>query len=594
MRSLFQMLRYLKRYWRTTIAAYTSLVLSSSALLVTPRMLQILIDQGIAEGNMSRILRFAVAMVGVALIGALFQFLQGFLSEKVSQSVAFDLRNELFAQIQRLSFGYHDRSQTGQLMTRATNDVELVRHFTGMGFLQMLNALVLLIGSLALLLSMNWRLALIVLMIVPFAFLLFGVFAARARPMFTVVQEKLSQLNTILQENLAGIRVVKAFATEPYEAKRFGEANVELRDQQMRVGRMIAAVMPLMFGIANLGTLAVVWLGGLQVIEEALTIGELVAFNTYLLLLMMPVGILGMILSMVSRAGASADRILEVLQAQVEVQDKHGARELPAIRGQVSFEDVSFSYFSSAGNVLEDVSFVAEPGQTLALLGATGSGKSTVINLIPRFYDVTQGRVTVDGYDIRDVTLESLRSQIGIVLQETTLFSGTIKDNIAFGRPDASNEEVIAAAQAAEAHEFISEFPDGYETWVGERGVTLSGGQKQRLAIARALLMDPRILILDDSTSSVDIVTEARIQNALEGLMEGRTSFIIAQRISTVRNADRIIVLEKGHVVAQGSHEVLLEISPIYADIYHSQLHDDGRPVPEPEKMSAADVLGPG
>jgi len=576
MKSLFRMLRYLRRYWQTTLAAYVSLVLSSATMLVTPRLLQVLIDQGIATKDMPRVVKLAVAMVGLVLVGALFRFLQGYLSEKASQGVAYDLRNELFAQIQRLSFSYHDRAQTGQLMTRATNDVEMVRQFTGMGFLQLLNAIVMLVGSVGFLVSMNWRLSLIVLLIVPLALTVFGFFATRARPMFTVVQQKLSALNTVLQENLAGVRVVKAFAREAYETARFGDTNVELRDTNVRVGKMIAFVMPLILAIANLGTLAVVWLGGLQVIGGALTIGELVAFNAYLLMLMMPVGMLGMILAMISRAGASAERVWDILQAQIKVKDKPDATPLPSVQGEVAFGNVSFRYFGSGENVLSHVSFVARSGQTVALLGATGSGKSTVINLIPRFYDVTEGWVTVDGHDVRDVTLESLRSQIGIVLQETTLFSGTIRDNIAFGRPDAQMVEVVAAAKAAEAHDFITEFPDGYDTWVGERGVTLSGGQKQRVAIARALLTNPRILILDDSTSSVDLTTEGRIQAALEELMKGRTSFVIAQRISTVLNADQILVLERGRVVTQGTHEELMETSPIYADIYYSQLHGDG------------------
>ena len=576
MKALFRMLRYLKRYWQITLAAYVSLILSSAALLVTPRLLQVLIDQGIADGDMRRIIILAVAMVGVALVGALFRFLQGYLSEKASQGAAYDLRNEIFAQIQRLSFGYHDKSQTGQLLTRATNDVEMVRQFTGMGFLQLINAIVMLVGSVVFLVSMNWQLALIVLLIVPLTLGIFGFFATRARPMFTTVQQKLSVLNTVLQENLAGVRVVKAFARESHEAERFGRINVELRETTVQVRKMLAFVMPLIFAIANLGTLAIVWLGGLRVIGGTLTIGELVAFNSYLMLLMMPVGMLGMILTTISRAGASAERVQEILKAQIEVKDKPEASPLPPLRGDVTFADVSFRYFDSGNDVLSGVNFVARSGQTVALLGATGSGKSTIINLIPRFYDVSHGQITVDGYDVRDVTIESLRSQIGIVLQETTLFSGTIRDNIAFGRPDAPMEEVIAAAQAAEAHDFITAFPDGYDTWVGERGVTLSGGQKQRVAIARALLLNPRILILDDSTSSVDVVTEGRIQAALEKLMKGRTSFVIAQRISTVLSADQILVLDGGRIAAQGTHEELLENNPLYADIYHSQLQRNG------------------
>jgi ATP-binding cassette subfamily B multidrug efflux pump len=327
--------------------------------------------------------------------------------------------------------------------------------------------------------------------------------------------------------------------------------------------------------LANLGTLTVVWGGGYQILAGRLTVGELVAFQSYLMMTMFPMVMLGMIIMSVSQAGAGAQRIFEILDAEIEVTDRPGATVLPAIEGRVEFDDVTFRYFSEQRPVLAGVSFVAEPGETVALFGATGSGKSTIINLIPRFYDVSEGRVTVDGHDVRDVTLQSLRRQIGIVLQETTLFGGTVRENIAYGRPDASEEEVFAAARIAEAHDFIASFPEGYDTPVGERGVTLSGGQKQRIAIARALLIDPRILILDDSTSSVDIETELRIQRALENLRRGRTSFIIAQRISTVQRADKVVVLDGGRVVAQGTHEELLRDSPLYAEIYCSQLQDD-------------------
>jgi len=403
----------------------------------------------------------------------------------------------------------------------------------------------------------------------------FGFFATRGRPLFTLVQQTLGRLNTILQESLTGIRVVKAFAREPFEKQRFGVSNRELRDANLRVGRMFSIAMPLIFTLANLGTLSVVWGGGHQVIAGRLTIGELVAFQSYLMMTMFPMLMLGMIVMSVSQAGAGAQRIFEILDAESEVRDRPDARALPAIAGRVAFDRVTFRYFRDQKPVLEEVEFVAEPGQTVALLGATGSGKSTIINLIPRFYDVSEGRVTVDGYDVRDVTLESLRRQIGIVLQETVLFGGTIRENIGYGQPEASEGEIIAAARAAEAHDFITAFPEGYDTAVGERGVTLSGGQKQRIAIARALLVDPRILILDDSTSSVDVETEYRIQRALDRLRGGRTSFVIAQRISTVLNADQILVLDRGQITARGTHEELLQNSPLYAEIYYSQLQDD-------------------
>jgi ATP-binding cassette subfamily B protein len=573
-------------------------------------------------------------MVGVALLRALFTFLQGFWAAKASQNVAYDMRNILYEKIQTLSFGYHDRAQTGQLLTRATSDVDRVQMFVGRGFIMFITALIMIVGSLTLLVILDWQLALIMLVLMPLTMAVFVLFARRARPLFMKVQQYLSHLNTVLQENLAGVRVVKAFAREPFEWNRFSEANLDLTNQSIDVGKMISLAFPLIFFLANLGTLAVIWIGGLQVIGGRLTVGELVAFQSYLMMTMFPLFMLGMIIAMVSQAAASADRVFEILDAQSEVVEAPDAATLPPIQGRIAFKGVWFRYFGPkdepqseqvqgqgkrrrmpAGGdgrgrgsqtmggmgmggmgmggmggpparpkddwVLKDVSFVAEPGQMIALLGATGSGKSTIINLIPRFYDVTRGKVTIDGVDVREVTLDSLRSQIGIVLQETTLFTGTVRENIAYGRPDATMDEIIAAAKAAEAHDFITEFADGYETQVGERGVTLSGGQKQRVAIARAILLDPRILILDDSTSSVDVETEYRIQRALDKLMVGRTSLVIAQRISTVRDADEILVLDHGQIAALGTHEDLMRDSPIYAEIYSSQLQDECELMPE-------------
>jgi ATP-binding cassette subfamily B protein len=376
----------------------------------------------------------------------------------------------------------------------------------------------------------------------------------------------------VLQESLVGVRVVKAFAREPYEAQRYAEANQTLFDLNLVVGRLFAVGIPLIFLLANLAQMAVYWIGGTQVIAGQISVGKVVAFTNYMMMAFFPMLMLGMIITMISQAGASAERVFEILDAESEVVEKPDAVLLGDVEGRITFEHVCFRYFGSGELVLKNVDFVAEPGQTIALLGATGSGKSTVINLIPRFYDVTTGQVKIDDQDVRDVTLDSLRQQIGIVLQETTLFAGTIRENIAFGRPEATAEEVMVAAKAAEAHDFITSFPEGYETPVGERGVTLSGGQKQRIAIARALLLDPRVLILDDATSNVDYETELRIQQALDRLMAGRTSFVIAQRIATVLNADQILVLDDGEIVARGRHADLLQESPIYADIYYSQL----------------------
>ncbi|MGI6376268.1 MAG: ABC transporter ATP-binding protein [Anaerolineae bacterium] len=575
MRALWRSLRYLKSYWRQTAIIVIALLIGSGAMLALPRLAQTIIDDGIAGHNARLVIRLALLMVALAGVRALFQFTQGALSARVAHGIAFDLRNDLYAKIQSLSFSYHDRSHTGQLLTRATSDVELVQGFVGRGATIFLSSLVMIAGALTFLFVTDPRLALIMLAILPTTLLLFGAFARPAMPLFRQIQEKLSALNTVLQENFSGVRVIKAFGREAHEQARFEITNVEYMALALRVNRLISLAFPTMFGLLSLATLAVYWIGGRQVILGSLTLGELVAFANYITMAFFPILALGGMIAFVATAGASATRIFEILDATVDIAEKPDAIDLPRAEGRIAFDNVTFRYIQDGDPVLCDVSFAVEPGQTLALLGATGSGKSTIINLIPRFYDVTTGAVLIDGHDVRDVTLDSLRSQIGIVLQETTLFEGTIRENLVFGRPDATQEEVEQAARAAEAHEFIMSFADGYDAHVGERGVTLSGGQKQRIAIARALLRDPRILILDDATSSVDLSTEFRIQQALERLMAGRTSIVIAQRVATVLNADQILVLDNGRVAARGTHEELLESSELYAEIYSSQLVDD-------------------
>jgi ATP-binding cassette subfamily B multidrug efflux pump len=512
------------------------------------------------------------AIVILAALRGAFAFLQAFWAEKNSQSVAYDLRNDLYAKIQKLSFSYHDQNQTGQLMIRATDDVEKVRLFIGQGLLQLVGAVILLTGTVIILFSTNVPLAWTAMPILPLALVIFLIFSTAAQPMFRKVQIKLSTLNTILQENLAGIKVIQAYTREKEQQKKFRAAADDLMNQAISVAKLFTFLFPVIFLIANLGQAAILYVGGKQIITGLLTLGDWQEFSLYLVYLFFPVAQLGFIITQFGQAAASADRIFEILDAKSDVVDKPDAIELPSVKGEVRFENVTFRYFHGGEPVLSDVTFEAKPGERIALLGATGSGKSTIINLLPRFYDPTEGRITIDGYDLRDIKVESLRRQIGIVLQETTLFSGTIRENIAFGKPDASDEEIIAAAKAAQAHDFIMSFPEGYHTHVGERGTTLSGGQKQRIAIARALLLNPRILILDEATSSVDLQTEALIQAALDKLMEGRTSFVIAQRISTVMNADKILVLDKGKVVAQGKHTDLMENEPIYAEIYNSQI----------------------
>ncbi|MCL5998897.1 MAG: ABC transporter ATP-binding protein/permease [Chloroflexi bacterium] len=633
--ALRRAIQYLSRYRLQAAIPYVFLIIATLSMLVVPRLLRNMIDavtQGVlADGILTalkqippalmnqalpRLLEFlklpadwsqeqlvaqmtankadapnilvtaAIAIVLFAIFRGLFSFLQAYWAERNSQSVAYDLRNDLFGKIQRLSFSYHDRNQTGQLMIRATDDIEKVRLFIGQGLLQLVGALVLIVGALLIIFTTNVQLALVVVPIMPIAFILFMIFGAVSQPLFIKVQIRLSALNTLLQENLAGIKVVQAFVRERSEQAKFNESANALLKQQIKVAGLFSILFPITFLVANLGQSATLYFGGQQIIGGTLTLGEWQEFSMYLFYLFFPMAQFGFIITQMGQAAASATRIFEILDARSDVTDKPDAATLPPVQGKVTFENVTFRYFGGGDPVLTSVSFEAQPDQTVALLGATGSGKTTIINLIPRFYDPTEGRITIDGHDVRDVTLDSLRAHIGIVLQETTLFSGTIRDNIAFGKPEATMEQVVEAAKAAAAHDFIMSFPQGYDTPVGERGTTLSGGQKQRIAIARALLLDPHILILDDSTSSVDMATEAQIQRALDRLMKGRTSFVIAQRISTVMKADQILVMDKGQIVARGTHAELMEDSPIYAEIYNSQLVGDSqheiRPVPQP------------
>jgi ATP-binding cassette subfamily B multidrug efflux pump len=575
-------LGYLRRYKLQTAGAMVSLLLVSAANLAAPQMVRLAIDEGLAPGQVDTVLMAVGGLVAIALGRGLFNFLQGYLAERVSQGVAFDLRDALFARIQRLSFSYYDQAQTGQLLTRLTNDVEQVRTFVGTGVVQLAASSVMLLGCTVLLLSINPVLAVAALAAIAPIIWLFRNFVGKMGPLFGRVQGTLGRLNTVLQENLRGIRVVRAFSGEPREAARYQQVNRELLGHNLQIIDAISSNFPYTIFFANLGMLVVVGVGGLLIFRDKLTIGELLAFNTYLGFLMTPLMTLGFMAAQISRAGASAVRVFELLDTQVEVADKPGATPLPPLQGRVELRDVRFRYAGSEREILRGVSFTVEPGQLVALLGTTGSGKSTIINLLPRFYDVTGGSVLLDGHDVREVTLSSLRSQIGVVLQDALLFSGTVRDNIAYGRPEATREEIEAAAQAAQAAEFIAALPQGYDTVVGERGVGLSGGQRQRLAIARALLTDPRLLILDDSTSAVDAETEAAIRGALDRLMRGahRTAIVIASRISTVRDADLILVLEEGRVVARGTHEQLLASSSLYNEILGSQL--------QPETVEAA------
>jgi ATP-binding cassette subfamily B multidrug efflux pump len=574
---VWRALGYLKRYRKETLGALIALMIVSAANLAAPQMVRLAIDRGLTPRRWQTVLVAVVGLVVIAVGRGLFNFLQGYLAERASQGVAFDLRDGLFARIQRLSFSYYDQAQTGQLLTRLTNDVEQVRMFVGGGVIQLAASLVMLFGCAVLLVLINPALAGVALLTILPIFYVLKIFVTKVGPLFGRVQMSLGKLNAVLQEDLQGLRVVRAFSGEEREAARYGAINYELRDLNLEVIRAIANNFPFVNLCANLGTIAVVGFGGVQVFRHHLTLGELIAFNSYLGFLLMPIMTIGFLAAQISRAGASALRVFELLDAALEVTDAPGATPLPPLTGRVEFAGVRFRYAGSEREILRGVSFTVEPGQMVALLGTTGAGKSTVINLIPRFYDVTGGSVLVDGHDVRKVTLSSLRAQVGVVLQEALLFSGSVRDNVAYGRPDATIEEIRTACVAAQAHEFVDGLPQGYDTLIGERGVGLSGGQRQRIAIARVLLTMPRLLILDDSTSAVDAETEMAIQAALDRLMRDTrcTSFVIAQRISTVRDADLILVLDDGMIVAHGKHEELLAESRIYNEILGSQILPD-------------------
>jgi ATP-binding cassette, subfamily B, multidrug efflux pump len=574
MHELFRLRKYLKPYTVAAILTMLLMVIMVALQLTLPSLIGRIVDDGITPGNMTVVWQTTLAMLGISVLNLLFAVGNTILSVRVAEGFARDLRKDLFDKIQSLSFGNLDRLHTGQLIVRMTSDITSVQHSVRMMLNLSVRALMLLGGSLILMFTTNSRLA---LKILPFMFLILVLivfFAGKLQKLFAAVQKKLDKLNNVMQENLSGVRVVKAFVRVLFENERFEEANDEYTQQNVAAMRLMAILLPIMLTLMNLGTVTILWFGGMDAINGVMTVGEIMAFLNYIMTAMFPMLMLAMIIGMLAASQASAKRISEVLHSEPDIQDKPDAVSIGESSGRIVFEDVCFSYNGTdcAEPVLSHVNLVAEPGQTVAILGSTGSGKTSLINLIPRFYEVSSGRITLDGVDLRDMTKDSLLSQIGIALQETVLFSGTVRDNIRYGRMSASEEEVITAAKAAQAHEFIMTLPEGYDSHVEQRGANLSGGQKQRIAIARALLLKPRVLIFDDSTSAVDVDTEAQIQDALEHVMNDTTSFIVAQRISTVLTADKIVVLDNGNITAEGTHAELMKSSPIYQEIYESQL----------------------
>ena len=549
----------------------TSLVFMDLAI---PRLIQRIIDQGIKAKNLSVVIHTSILMLAISLLSAIIAIGNNNFSVRVGESVARDLREAVFLKIQQFSYSNLDNFSTGKLMVRLTSDASAVQRLVQISLRIGTRAPLLIIGSLILMINTSPQLALSMLPILLVTSALIVIFSVKMAPLFRIVQQKLDRLNTVLQENIAGARLVKAFVRADHEGARFETANEDLTHEMTRVMQFMSTMTPALTIFINIGIVVVIWVGGLQAIRGSMTIGQLVAFANYLVTTMTPLLMMTNLANVWANGLASTQRIIEVLDTVSEVRDDPNARSLPdRAQARVAFKDVSFHYHGSDDrNVLKGINLVAEPGQTVAILGATGSGKSSLINLIPRFYDVSSGQVLIDGINVCDLKQNSLLAQVGIVPQETILFSGTVRDNIRYGRPDASQEEVIAAAKAAQAHEFILNLPQGYDTHVEERGANLSGGQKQRIAIARALIMQPKILILDDSTSSVDIETETKIQTALTAIMRDRTSFVVAQRISTVLNADKIVVIDKGQIAAEGTHAELIKSSTIYQEIYESQL----------------------
>jgi ATP-binding cassette subfamily B multidrug efflux pump len=577
MNDLRRVLRYVSPYKREAALAVVLLGLVVVTDLSIPRLVQVIIDEGVANKDMDVIVRTSLLMIGASILSALFMVTNTVYAVRASRGFEADLREDIFKKIQTYSFGNLDDFTTGQLLTRLTSDISQIQTIILMSLRMFTRAPLMFVGSLSIMLSTNRRLTSVMFALLPITLVLVTVFVRTVQPLFTRVQERLEYLNQVMQENLTGIRVVKAFARRDHENGRFEAANAELYGTQLRVTQLMSVFFPIIMLLMNLGTVAIIYYGGVQVFAGTASVGQIMAFVNYIFSTMFPVLMLSMMAGQISAANASAARVMQVLDSEPEVQDRTSALAPERIAGRVVFENVGFSYHDDGGDpVLRDVSFTAEPGETVAILGSTGSGKSSLINLIPRFYDATSGRVTVDGVDVRDLDMKTLRSRIGISLQDVVLFSGTIRENIRYGKPDATEEEVVRAAKAAQAHDFITGFPDGYDTMVGQRGVNLSGGQKQRIAIARALLMKPSILILDDSTSAVDVETETRIEAALEEQLKDTTSFVIAQRISTVLKADKILVLDNGLIAAEGNHSQLMETSPIYREIYDSQLGNGG------------------
>jgi len=581
-------------YWpdrRLLFVSIGCLVLATALGLVYPNLLRYLIDDVITKEDYGLVPRLAIAVVLVVSIKGLFQYLHGLSGGRLGNKVAYNMRGALYEKLQFLSFQYYDKARTGDLMSRLTADLEAIRQFIGFGFAQILNVVLMVVFGSAMMFSLNWKLTLITFVTMPFLVFTAMKFEKNIHPAFRSIRKSMSDLTTAVQENITGVRTVKSFAREPYEIDKFSERSTAYKDTSIKTSNIWAKYFPVMELFANLSVVVLLGAGGYLVIEESMTIGELVAFFSLIWYIIGPMWGIGFHINNYTQSKASGERVLEILHQYVHVKDKENAAKLQAdqVKGHVRYENVTFSYPDSKPSLV-DFTLDAPPGSVIGLLGGTGSGKSTVIQLLLRAYNIKEGKITLDGRNIADIQLQSLREQTALVFQETFLFSASIRNNISYGNRDVSMEQIIEASKLAKAHDFIMELPLGYDTIVGERGLGLSGGQKQRIAIARALLKDPKILILDDATSAVDMETEHEIQAGFKQLMQGRTTFIIAHRISSLRHADEIIVLDKGHTVQRGSHQELLKQKGPYLDTYNIQYAD--RPQEDGESADDAGAEG--
>ena len=572
MKNYKRLLQYMRPYVKQLILAIFCIIMAAAANLYLPWIIKDMIDKVLAEKDMVMLNIICVGIIVVFLLRGIFFYGQSYLVSFIGQKVIIDVREVMFRKFQRMPMAYFDRHQTGEVMSYITNDVAAIQSALVDQLIEMVTEGSILIGSLVMMIVLDWKLSILTLVIIPLVGQAMKIFGRKIKRNGTVIQERMADITSLLQESVSSIRVVKSFVRENYEIKRFCRHNELNFQAAMKNVQLTSLLTPSVEFLAAISVTVIIWFGGYEVVNGEMTAGALVAFLTYAVNLANPVKRLSRVYGNLQRAMAAVDRVFAVIDLKETIADKPDAKELPKVKGHVTFDHVSFEYKKGVP-ALSDVSLEVKPGQMIAFVGPSGAGKSTIANLIPRFYEVTSGSISIDGFDIRDVTVASLRGQIGIVPQETMLFSTTVRENIRYGRLDATDEEVEQAAKAANADGFIRELPNGYDTKIGERGLNLSGGQRQRMAIARAILKNPQILILDEATSALDTESEKIVQAALDKLMVGRTSFVIAHRLSTIFNADQIYVIDNGHIKEHGTHEELLKMGGLYSYLYNIQFN---------------------